>query len=140
MKISDAKDWFKRRETRIRRSYEDDVGAYGFRVRPDELGEAFDVSVVSQTHEDGDVSVMEKLAKRANEQDRYLILFVGSPPPLVFDPAEFLSRGESYVINDERKKRGEQWLKIPKNSGVRLERYADGDADPGENHGSGDWF
>jgi len=140
VKISDAKDWFKNRKTAIARSYEDSVGEYGFRVRPDELGEAFDVSVVSQSHEDGDVSVMEKLAKRANEQDRYLILFVGGPPPLVFDPAEFLSRGTSYVINDDRKERGEQWLKIPKSSGVTLEDYAEGRDDPGDNHGTGDWF
>lgn len=140
MKISDAKDWFKRRETRIQRTYEDSVGEYGFRVSPDELGESFDVSAVSQSHDDGDVSVMEKLAKRANEQDRYLILFVGSPPPLVYDPAEFLSRGTEYVINDDRKKRGERWLKIPKDSGVSLEEYADGHKDPGQNHGDlSDW-
>lgn len=130
MKISDAKDWFKNRKTAIARSYEDSVGVYGFRVHPDELGEAFDVSVVSRSHDDGGVSVMEKLAKRADEQDRYLILFVGSPPPLVFDPAEFLSRGESYVINDDRKERGEQWLKIPKSSGVSLDDYAEGRANP----------
>jgi hypothetical protein len=136
MKISEAKAWFKNRRTKIQETYTDDVGAYGFRVDPDEFpDDAFDVSAVGQAHSDGTVSAMRQLIERADDHDRYLILFVGSPPPLVFDPADFLEKGEEYIIQDARQRRGETWFKIPKDWGVTLEAVADGRAEPGVYNG-----
>lgn len=130
--LSDTAEWFKSRKTPIKRWYEDDEGRYAFKVVPD--GEVFLVSAVSQTHRDGEISAMRKLVERAADKDAMLLIRVRDEF-LVFDPSTFVGRNDEQTIRDDRKDRGERWLRVPKDWGVDFQRYMDGRAEPKEQYG-----
>ena len=130
--LRDTAEWFKSRDTAIQRWHKDDEGRYAFRVDAD--GETFFVSAVSQTHPNGDVSAMRKLVRRADDRDAMLLLRVRDEF-LVFDPRTFTSRNREATIRDDRKSRGEQWLRVPKDWGADFQRYLDGRDTPEDRHG-----
>ena len=135
--LRDTADWFKSRKTAIQRWYEDDEGRYAFRVEVND--ETFLVSAVSQTHQNGEISAMRKLVKRADGKDAMLLLRVRDEF-LVFDPSTFTSRNREGTIRDDRKARGEQWLRVPKDWGAHFQRYLDGQESPEDRHGDlRDW-
>ena len=130
--LSNTADWFKSRDTAIQRWYKDDEGRYAFRVDVD--GDTFLVSAVSQTHQNGEISAMRKLVKRADDHDVMLLIRVRDDF-LVFDPSTFTSRNREGTIRDDRKARGEQWLRVPKDWGTDFQRYLDGRETPEDRHG-----
>lgn len=130
--LSDTAEWFTSRKTPIQRWYKDDEGRYGFRVTVE--GEAFVVAALSQRHKTGDISVMEKLVRRAEDTDAMLLLRIGDERR-VYDPDTFRRKRKTGVINDERAKRGERWLHVPADWGVDFRAYVDGDAHPDDTHG-----
>ena len=130
--LSDTADWFKSRDTGIQRWYKDDEGRYAFRVDVD--GDTFLVSAVSQTHQNGEISAMRKLVKRADDYDAMLLIRV-CDDFLVFNPSTFTSRDREGTIRDDRKARGEQWLRVPKDWGADFQRYLDGRESPEDRHG-----
>lgn len=131
--LSDTADWFKSRRTRIEAWYEDDEGKYAFKVepRPDEV---FLVSAVSQTHQNGEISAMRKLVERAKDRDAMLLIRVRDDF-LVFDPDTFTKRNREGTIRDDRKARGERWLRVPKDWGADFQSYMDGRDEPQRRHG-----
>lgn len=125
--LDDTAEWFKRRQTKIRRWCEDDEGRYAFRVRVE--GEEFYVAALSQSHRGGEISVMRKLIRRAQDRDAMLLVRVRDEK-LVYDPDSFESRDREGVITDERKRRGERWLHVPKDWGVPFRDYVEGRQTP----------
>lgn len=135
--LRDTADWFKSRRTPIKRWYKDDEGRYAFRVDVD--GEVFLVSAVSQTHRNGEISAMRKLVERAKDRDAMLLIRVRDDF-LVYDPTTFTSRNREGTIRDDRKARGERWLRVPKDWGADFQSYMDGRDDPQRRHGDlRDW-
>ena len=136
--LRDSAEWFKSRRTRIAAWYEDSEGKYAFKVEP-QPGEVFYVSAVSQTHQNGEISAMRKLVDRARNADAMLLLRVRDDF-LVFDPSAFTERNREGTIRDDRKARGEQWLRVPKDWGADFGAYMDGRDDPQKRHGDlQDW-
>lgn len=135
--LTDTADWFKSRRTPIKRWFKDDEGRYAFKVAPE--GEPLYVSAVSQTHSSGEISAMRKLVERAKDRDTMLLIRVRDDF-LVFDPDAFTKRNREGTIRDDRRKRGERWLRVPKDWGVPFREYMDGTADPRDSYGDlRDW-
>lgn len=136
--LRDTADWFKSRRTPIEAWYGDDEGKYAFKVEP-QPGDVFLVSAVSQTHGNGEISAMRKLVKRAEDYDAMLLIRVRDDF-LVFDPTTFTSRNREGTIRDDRKQRGERWLRVPKDWGADFGAYMDGRDEPKRRHGDlRDW-
>lgn len=131
--LRDTAEWFKSRKTRIQRWYKDDEGKYAFRVEP-KPGEVLLVSAVSQTHKNGEISAMRKLVKRAEDADAMLLIRVRDDF-LVYDPSTFTKRNREGTIRDDRKARGEQWLRVPKDWGADFRAYMDGRDEPRTSYG-----
>lgn len=127
--LGNAADWFKARETRIRAWAEDDGGRYAFAVRVD--GTKFWVGAKKYLHGD-QASFMTKLAKRAADQDAFLMLMVmEGGKRLVFDPDMVLERGEpSNPTESKRAKDGEDWLDVPADWAVSFRRWYDDGKQP----------
>ena len=131
--LTDTAEWFKSRKIRIESWYKDDEGKYAFRVEP-EPGEVLLVSAVSQTHQNGEISAMRKLVERAKDRDAMLLIRVRDNF-LVYDPDTFTQRNREGTIRDDRKARGEQWLRVPKDWGADFQSYMDGRDSPENRHG-----
>lgn len=130
--IGDTAELFKAKGVPIERWYKDDNGRYGFRVTVD--GDTFYVAALSQVHKDGQISVMRRLVARAVDNDAMLLVRIRDER-LVFNPESFEQRGEERAITDERRKRGERWLHVPKDWGVDFRDYMDGKKAPDTSHG-----
>jgi len=136
--LQDTAEWFKSRRTRIVAWYEDGEGKYAFKVKP-QPDEPLYVSAVSQTHKNGEISAMRKLVERAGDADAMLLIRVRDDF-LVFDPSTFTSRDREGTIRDDRKARGERWLRVPKDWGADFGAYMDGRDEPQRRHGDlRDW-
>ena len=122
--LASAADWFKARETRIRAWAEDENGRYAFAVRVD--GRKFWVAAKKYLHGD-QASFMDKLVRRAADQDAYLLLFVfEGGHRLVFDPERVQELGEPSNPNEsKRASNGEDWLDAPRDWAVDFQRWYD---------------
>lgn len=124
--IGHTKELFKSRGVPIRRTYSDEQGTYAFCVKLD--GETFAVSA-RKSGWNGQISVMERLVKRAADKNMTLILRVGDDL-LVFDPVAFVQHGDAQTRDAKRARRGERWLHVPLDWGCPLESYLSGHAEP----------
>jgi len=135
--LTDTAEWFKSRRTAIQAWYEDDEGRYAFKVAPE--GETLYVSAVSQTHADGEISAMRKLVERAKDADAMVLIRVRDDF-LVFDPDAFTARNREGTIREDRRRRGERWLRVPTDWGADFGAYMDGRDEPRKRHGDlRDW-
>lgn len=129
--LSKAADWFKTRRTPVRAWVEDDGGRFAFAV--DVEGQRFFVAAKKYTYH-GKASFMEKLVRRAADQDAYLLLFVDDGQKYVFDADHVLEYGEqSNPSKSKRASRGEAWLDIPVDDAVSFRSWYDRGKEPSRN-------
>lgn len=116
----------------LKRSYGDDQGDYavGFSFR----GNSF-IGVSKEYAERNLASFEQTVARRARDQDVYLVEFFGAEPTLgdayVFNPETVLEDGvESH--GSSKKGTPTEWYEISLNQGVLLGDFVSGRAEPSE--------
>ena len=127
--LNDFAEWFKVRKVPIKRWYSDDVGRWAFRVEVD--GQTFICAARKTRPSKGTTSVMKRIAGRAQTRDALVCLRLPDDETYVFDPVAVLAHGEADdILQDDRKKRGEVWVRFPLSIGCRFEEWYDGTAEP----------
>lgn len=95
--------------------------------------ETFWISARSSIPNDTDLGIMERLAKKAADQQKLILIRIGGESirrGLVFEPEAFLQHGELETRSGERKQRGERWLNLDPEFGCRLSDYVEGRDQP----------
>lgn len=124
--IEDFAAWFKARRTAVERWYSDSKGKFAFRVTVD--GQTFVCAARSSA--EGRTSIMKRVAGKAQTSDALIALRIGDDIH-VFDPVTVLDQGDvDDPHDDERKKRGEEWVYFDVDLGCRFEDWVDGHASP----------
>lgn len=121
--------YFKARNVRIVRWYEDSVGAYAFRVAID--GDTFVCSARKSHPADGRISCFVKIPRIARRHDGYVLLRI-KDDMLVFDPVKIIANGvdTSDVYDPKRGERGETWIEFDTDWGVDFEDFYEGRTEP----------
>lgn len=127
--LSDAADWFKRRETVVQTWYDDDVGRYAFKVTVD--GQPMIVTAKEYLN-DGDASFFaDKVVQRAKDQDALILLFVfNSGKRLLFRPTTVQEVGVHRTAEQKRQKRGEDWIDIDSDHAASFRGWYEGREEP----------
>jgi len=143
-----AKDWFIDRKVKIRGTWSDGVGQYGFSVRiasADFDARKLVVGAKKSAYRRGDDDVpvasfmKTKMVQRAFEYDALLALYLDSRDEfLVFDPEAFLRYGAEPDDSSERAKQGERWLDLPLSWGASLADVLNGYDEPKREPGERD--
>lgn len=103
----------------------------GFRATIDE--HRFWISARKRIPKDEDLGVMERLAKKAADQNCLLFIRIGSRDfrkGLVFNPHAFLQHGELETREDARSRRGERWLNLDPDFACTLADFVEGRSQP----------
>jgi len=122
-------EWFKSRKVPIARWYEDDVGAYAFRVKID--GITYICSARKSHPAKGRVSCFRRIPTIAKDKGGYVLLRI-QDDMLVFDPVKIMANGKdsSNQYDPKRARRGERWVEFDTEWGVEFAEFYDGDAEP----------
>jgi len=142
-----AKSWFKDQGVKIRGTWSDGVGEYGFSVvlaSAEMNSTKLVVGAKKSAYRRGDDDVpvasfmKSKMVQRADDYGALLALYLDSRDEfLVFDPQAFLAYGVEPDDNSERAKKGERWLDLPVSWGASLadmlNGYDEPKAEPAEN-------
>lgn len=126
--IHNYANWFKNKKTPVKRWYSDGVGKFAFRVEVD--GQPFIACARSASPTDGETSVMRRVCGKAQTTGAYVV--VRTPAgDYVFDPVTILATGRVEDPHDEdRAKRGEQWVYVDVEHACRFELWVDGYGQP----------
>jgi len=126
--LGDFAEYFKARKVRIRRWYEDGVGRFAFRIRID--GQDFVCVSRKTAPKNGRTSIMARVAGKAQTTDALIALRLRDRT-LVFDPITVLAHGEAEEPReDDRKERGEKWVRVALDLGCEFDEWYDGTAEP----------
>lgn len=126
--LRDFAEYFKARKVPIRRWYEDDVGAYAFRVVID--GTTFVCTARKKRLHADRISCFPKIPQIARDHDGYVLMRI-KDDMLVFDPVKILANGTDTTNADpKRAKRGEKWVEFDDGWGVPFDEFIDGYAEP----------
>jgi len=131
--LGDAKDWFTSRGVKIRKTFSDGVGDYGFQVHlegptgPTKLVVGAKKDAYTRADTDVGSFMRWKMVQRASDYDALLVLYLQARDQFfVFDPDAFLDHGVEPDDNSPRKERGEEWLDLPLDWAVSLEDWLAG--------------
>jgi hypothetical protein len=125
--IQDFASWFKARRTKIEAWYQDGTGKFAFRVTVDDTPL---VCTARSSARDGRTSIMKRVAGTAQVNDALIALRVGDDIH-VFDPVAVLYRGvDDDPSEDDRSKRGEEWIEFDVGLGCAFDDWFDGIDEP----------